>query len=133
MNISTPVLRQALSIQEEIERLETELQSLLSNGKTVEETAPVAVSEEPTTSPKVTKRRPRRNTANSRPLAESVAEVLREHGKALKVSEIFEGLTSSGFQFTSPDPKKNLAVRIYKLKGVKQVGPGKFAFDSTTA
>jgi hypothetical protein len=45
----------------------------------------------------------------------------------MSVSEILDGLTANGYQFASPEPKKNLFARIYRLKGVQQVGPGKFA------
>jgi len=47
----------------------------------------------------------------------------------MSVSEILEGLTSNGYKFASAEPKKNLFARIYRLKGVKQVGPGKFAAE----
>ncbi len=42
----------------------------------------------------------------------------------MSVSEILEGLTANGYKFASREPKKNLFARIYRLKGVKQVGPG---------
>jgi hypothetical protein len=45
----------------------------------------------------------------------------------MTVSEILDSLMSSGYKFTSPEPKKNLFARIYRLKGVKQVGSGRFA------
>jgi hypothetical protein len=47
----------------------------------------------------------------------------------MSVSEILDGLTTNGYKFTSPEPKKNLFARIYRLKGVRQVGPGKFAAE----
>jgi hypothetical protein len=45
----------------------------------------------------------------------------------MSVAEILDGLTRNGYKFASPEPKKNLFARIYRLKGVKQVGPGRFA------
>ena len=45
----------------------------------------------------------------------------------MSVAEIVEGLMASGYQYPSREPKKNLGARIYRLKGVKQVGPGRFA------
>jgi hypothetical protein len=45
------------------------------------------------------------------------------------VTEILDALLSNGYKFSSPEPKKNLFARIYRLKGVKQVGPGRFAAD----
>jgi len=45
----------------------------------------------------------------------------------MSVADILEGLFSNGYKFASPEPKKNLFARIYRLNGVKKVGPGKFA------
>jgi hypothetical protein len=47
----------------------------------------------------------------------------------MSVAEILDGLNASGYKFTSPEPKKNLFARIYRLKGVRQVGPGRFAAE----
>ena len=47
----------------------------------------------------------------------------------MSVSEILEGLFSNGYKFVSTEPKKNLFARIYRLKGVKKVGPGQFAAE----
>ena len=47
----------------------------------------------------------------------------------MSVSEILDGLMSNGYKFASPEPKKNLFARIYRLKGVKQVGPGRFVSE----
>jgi hypothetical protein len=44
----------------------------------------------------------------------------------MSVAEILEGLRANGYQYRAADPKKNLGARIYRLKGVKQVGPGQF-------
>ena len=44
----------------------------------------------------------------------------------MSVREILDGLTSSGYKFNSPEPKKNLAARVYRLSGVKQVAAGLF-------
>jgi hypothetical protein len=56
-----------------------------------------------------------------------VVQVLKAKRTPMSVAEIFEGLMASGYQYPSADPKKNLGARIYRLKGVKQVGPGQFA------
>jgi hypothetical protein len=45
------------------------------------------------------------------------------------VTEILDSLLANGYKFSSPEPKKNLFARIYRLKGVKQVGPGRFAAE----
>jgi hypothetical protein len=56
-----------------------------------------------------------------------VVQVLQAKGTPMSVPEILEGLRASGYQYPSADPKKNLFARIYRLKGVKQVGSGRFA------
>ena len=62
----------------------------------------------------------------SGPLAPAVVKVLQSKGKAMSVRDILSDLTASSYRFSSPEPKKNLAARIYRLSGVKQVGPGLF-------
>ena len=47
----------------------------------------------------------------------------------MSVAEIVEGLRANGYRYPSANPKKNLGARIYRLKGVKQVGPGQFAAE----
>jgi hypothetical protein len=54
-------------------------------------------------------------------------KVLSAKGAAMNVRDILEHLLSGGYKFNTPAPKKNLAARIYRLKGVKQVGEGLFA------
>ena len=49
----------------------------------------------------------------------------------MSVAEILDGLLARGYQYASAEPKKNLAARIYHLKGVKQVGTGRFAARSS--
>ncbi len=45
----------------------------------------------------------------------------------MNVRDILDQLLANGYAFNAPEPKKNLAARIYRLKGVKQVSPGLFA------
>ena len=61
------------------------------------------------------------------PLAPAVVKVLQDNGQPMRVAEILEGLSNNGYVFSSPEPKKNLAARIYRLSGVKQVAQGLFA------
>ena len=61
------------------------------------------------------------------PLAPAVVKVLQVKGKPMPVRDILAGLLANGYQFNSTEPKKNLAARIYRLRGVKQVGAGLFA------
>jgi hypothetical protein len=58
-----------------------------------------------------------------------VVNVLKGSSTPMSVSEILEGLIESGYQYPSSEPKKNLSARIYRLKGVRQVGPGRFAAE----
>ena len=60
------------------------------------------------------------------PLSPAVVAVLKTKRKPMNVGDILTGLTANGYQFNSAEPKKNLAARIYRLKGVKQAGPGLF-------
>jgi hypothetical protein len=71
--------------------------------------------------------RGRRSTSPTGPLAPAVVRVLKSRGGPMGVSEILDGLLKNGYKFNSPEPKKNLFARIYRLKGVRQVGPGQFA------
>ena len=70
--------------------------------------------------------RGRRSTSPTGPLAPAVVRVLKSRGGPMGVSEILDGLLKNGYKFNSPEPKKNLFARIYRLKGVRQVGPGQF-------
>jgi hypothetical protein len=130
------MLRKAAEIQENIEKLQADLDALLENGT---ESVPSSSDSEaamdtgrkrgrkPRSSPPMAKGRGRRSTSPTGPLAPAVVNVLKSKGSPMTVSEILDSLLSSGYKFTSPEPKKNLFARIYRLKGVKQVGPGRFA------
>ena len=63
------------------------------------------------------------------PLAPAVVKVLKANGKAMNVRDILDRLFSNGYKFNSSEPKKNLAARIYRLKGVKQVSAGLFGLS----
>lgn len=69
----------------------------------------------------------KRNASPSGPLAPAVVKILAAKGEPMHVRDILEGLRMANYQFTSSEPKKNLAARIYRLKGVRQVGEGLFA------
>ena len=71
----------------------------------------------------------KRAASPSGPLAPAVVKVLRSNGKPMCVSDILAGLLKNRYTFSSPEPKKNLAARIYRLSGVKQVAGGLFAQD----
>jgi hypothetical protein len=144
VKLSSASLRKAADLQERIERLESELEQLLQ-GETAAKPVTVTPSLAPTTTPRLTRRgrrgrspraaalngrgRGRRSTSPSGPLAPAVVRVLKSRGAPMGVSDILDGLMSNGYKFNSPEPKKNLFARIYRLKGVRQVGPGRFAAE----
>jgi hypothetical protein len=146
VKLSSSTLRKAAELQERIEQLEGELQRIL-DGEGTTGRAPAAPRSAPTApnngtvrargrKPKAqtaatTTARPRgrRSAGSSGPLAPAVVEVLKRHGSPMGVTEILDALLSNGYKFSSPEPKKNLFARIYRLKGVKQVGPGRFAAE----
>lgn len=140
MKLSSSTLRKAAEIQERIERLQGELDNLLQTGAEVSSTSGVAARSTRigVSRARVTKGaavapsgggRGRRSTSPTGPLAPAVVKVLKSRNSPMSVSEILDGLLSNGYKFASPEPKKNLFARIYRLKGVKQVGPGKFAAE----
>ena len=69
----------------------------------------------------------KRATSPSGPLAPAVVKVLESKKQPMNVRDILDGLLANGYHFNSPEPKKNLAARIYRLNGVKQVSAGLFA------
>jgi hypothetical protein len=135
--LSSSTLRKAAELQEQIERLEEELSGLLQPLHETDE-APVTTRSNPPTpaAAPVKGRKPaaaqaqrgrgRRSTSPSGPLAPAVVNVLQARGAPMGVGEILETLLASGYPYRAADPKKNLFARIYRLKGVKQVGPGQF-------
>lgn len=68
----------------------------------------------------------KRASSPSGPLAPAVVKILKSKRQAMNVRHILDELVANGYKFNSPEPKKNLAARIYRLKGVKQVGEGLF-------
>ena len=68
----------------------------------------------------------KRAASPSGPLAPAVVAVLKTKRSPMNVSDILNGLNANGYQFNSAEPKKNLAARIYRLKGVRQASAGLF-------
>jgi hypothetical protein len=142
VKLSSSSLRKAAEIQERIEQLQEELSSLLQAG-TETEGSSIPVAAAPAVRPVASrgrvrktaaaapaaKSRGRRSTSPTGPLAPAVVQVLKSKDSPMSVSEILDGLMSNGYKFASPEPKKNLFARIYRLKGVAKVGPGKFAAE----
>jgi hypothetical protein len=138
VKLTSSTLRKAAEIQERIERLQSELDRVLETKEeftAVVPHAPVARKASRATgrgrrsgSPALNGRgRGRRSTSPSGPLAPAVVRVLKSRSGPMGVSDILDGLMKNGYKFNSPEPKKNLFARIYRLKGVRQVGPGQFA------
>jgi hypothetical protein len=138
VNLSSSTLRKAAEIQERIERFQEELNRLFQEGAEGISTpvAGSAVARTATSRRRNTRKTGRimpsarvrrgRSTSSSGPLAPAVVAVLESRNAPMGVSEILDGLLANGYKFASPEPKKNLFARIYRLKGVKKVGPGKF-------
>jgi len=136
VKLSSSTLKKAAEIQERIERLQEELGRILQASPTpvVAVTASRSVAsrgrgKKATAVALSGRSRGRRSTSPTGPLAPAVVNVLKSQDSPMSVSEILDGLMSNGYKFASPEPKKNLFARIYRLKGVKQVGPGKFAAE----
>lgn len=141
MKLTSSTLRKAAEIQERIERLQSELDQVLETKEEFTNTvvrppvarranrAPARARRSGSTGSTVSigRSRGRRSTSPSGPLAPAVVRVLKSRSGPMGVSEILEGLMKNGYKFNSPEPKKNLFARIYRLKGVRQVGPGQFA------
>jgi hypothetical protein len=138
VKLSSSTLRKAAEIQERIEHLQAELDGLLQTSAETSLSPVVGASTPGASRGRARKAavaapagrgRGRRSTSPTGPLAPAVVKVLKSKNSPMSVSEILEGLTSNGYKFASAEPKKNLFARIYRLKGVKQVGPGKFAAE----
>lgn len=152
MKLSSSTLRKAAEVQEQIENLESELHKLLETGNSSDSSSQAgsaadrgqetkegeqssarvrrsgrpAVAAASGTASANGRSRGRRSTSPSGPLAPAVVKVLKSRSNPMSVAEILDGLSANGYKFTSPEPKKNLFARIYRLKGVRQVGPGRF-------
>ena len=135
VKLSSSTLRKAAEIQERIEQLQTELGGLLQSAGGEQNSAALSQASTAVVTQGRGKKvapvggRGRRSTSPTGPLAPAVVQVLKSKSSPMSVSEILDGLLSNGYKFASPEPKKNLFARIYRLKGVKQVGPGKFTAE----
>ena len=142
MTPSSSTLRQAADLQERIEQLQQELDALFQQtGEAAIDAArrpegqkqPVTPPAErrgkaAATAPAARDREGQRGSPSG-PLAPAVVQVLKAKGRPTGVAEILEGLRANGYRYPAANPEKNLGARIYRLKGVKQVGPGQFAAE----
>ena len=142
MTPSSSTLRKAADLQERIEQLQHELDALLrqtgeaADGATRRPerqkqpaTPPAERRGKAAMAPPAARGRGRRRGSPSGPLAPAVVQVLKAKGTPMSVAEILEGLRANGYRYPATNPKKNLGARIYRLKGVRQVGPGQFAAE----
>jgi uncharacterized membrane protein len=142
MTPPSSTLRKAADLQERIEQLQHELDALLQQTAEAADGAPGRPeAQKPPVTPTAERRgkaavaapttrgrdRARRRGSPSGPLAPAVVQVLKAKGAPMGVAEILEGLRDNGYRYAAADTKKNLGALIYRLKGVKQVGPGQFA------
>ena len=146
LTINTSTLRRALDLQEQIEKLQRELSSVLGKnaalaglvgGATVASLgrrrgrkpgrpakAVKKGGRKKRTSPFKGKKRP---ASPSGPLAPAVIKVMKRGNGPMNVDAVLQGLKNIKYVWNVSDPKKNLAARIYTLPGVKKVCPGMFA------
>ena len=142
MTPSSSTLRKAADLQERIEQLQRELDALLQQtdeaagdaarrpeGQKQPVTPPAERRGKAAAAAPAASGRGRRRGSPGGPLAPAVVQVLKARGAPMDVAGILEGLRAGGYKYPSADPKRNLGARIYRLKGVKQVGPGQFAAE----
>lgn len=146
VTLTTATLRRALDLQEKIESLQDQLGSLLGKNVSLRGSGSVIVREatgarrgrkpgRPAKAAKRGRRKKRtspfkgrkRPSSPSGPLGPAVHKVLKRAGGPMNVDAILQGLKSDKYVWNVSDPKKNLAARLYTLKGVKKSGPGLFA------
>lgn len=143
LTLNTATLRRALDLQERIEDLQRELQSLLGKnsslsgfvsrsaagprrGRKPGRPAKKAAKRgrKKRTSPFKGRKRP---SSPSGPLAPAVHKVLKRAGGPMNVDAILQGLKQDKYVWKVSNPKANLAARVYTMPGVKKTGPGMFA------
>jgi hypothetical protein len=118
MLLSSSTLFRAAQLAEEIESLQQQLSILLDNQD----------GEHPASRAKKTEIPSSTDLAESErgTLGSAVLKVLKESKDALNAAAIYESLVSSGYRFSSKEPKKVLQIRLYKMAGVQKVGKGLF-------
>ncbi|MFZ4483143.1 MAG: hypothetical protein ACOYOL_04080 [Chthoniobacterales bacterium] len=146
INVNTSTLRRALALQLKIETLQRELARLLgqkfvpaTGGLPGEDATvlPARGGRKPgrrakrPKAPKAAKRvsalkgKPR-SVSPSGPLGPAIIKVMQRAGGPLNIDAVLQGLADDNYIWNVSDPKKNLAARIYKTKGVHKVAPGLF-------
>ncbi len=131
-------LKRAAELAEEIESLENQLRELLNNGGEDGSLSEAVTSKESAAAPSkqkaTTVKKPAARPAPQRQstpgvkgtLAPAVVEVLKGSKNPLTAKDIYESLASKNFQFTFPEPRKGLSMRLYRMSGVQPLGGGLF-------
>ena len=129
--ISSSTLRTAARIQEEIEKLEVELEHLLTESGVSKAGDGSLRSRGQRGTAKVVARSATKKTGKSSPatLAAGVRQILRRQGKPIRVTEIYRRLLAAGYSFRSSNPKNSLTAQMYRMRGVRRTGPGEFAAE----
>jgi hypothetical protein len=120
LKLSSSRLRKAAGIQEEIEKLDFELRNLLAEARKPENDRGTKNLIARRVSTQVKKGRP------STGVAGGVRQILKAHGKSMKVGEIYNRLVAAGYSFHSSNPKNSLTAQMYRMRGVRRTGPGEF-------
>lgn len=125
LRLSSSTLRKAAEIQEEIEKLDGELQNLLV------EAAKTKPQDHAGKKNLVARRLKKQVNKDSRRIgvAAGVRQILRKQAKPMKVAEIYRRLVAAGYSFRSSNPKNSLTAQMYRMRGVRRTGPGEFAVE----
>jgi hypothetical protein len=131
VHLSSKTLAQAAKLAEQIESLETELETLLEGASAVggKPTQPRTAPKRRVASPKKPSAEaaaPKSTEEGRGTLRPAVVEILQKSKKPLRTAEIYDALVSQGYQFTFKDAKKVLGIRLYKMLGVQPLGGGLF-------
>ena len=131
LKISSSTLRTAAGIQEEIEKLEGELEELLTASGVSKAGDGSLGSHSQRGTTKVVARSATKKAGKSAPgaLAAGVRQILRRQGKPMRVVEIYRRLLAAGYSFRSSNPKNSLTAQMYRMRGVRRTGPGEFAAE----
>ena len=122
---SASTLRKAAEITEKIESLQGQLDDLLNDDNNV------PTNTKATATPQVpaernSRRAPKKAKQPRGAFASAVREVLKNSTEPLRTAQIFEQLVKKGTVQNTPNAKKVLGIRLYKLVGVKSLGGGRF-------
>jgi hypothetical protein len=122
---SASTLRKAADITEKIESLQARLDDLLNDGNNVP-TFTKATATRQVAAKRNSPRAPKKVRQPRGAFTFAVREVLKNSTEPLRTAQIFEQLVKKGTVQNTPNAKKVLGIRLYKLVGVKSLGGGLF-------